>query len=199
MKKCNKCKLEQTVDSFHNNKKTKDGKDHYCKQCRHLATIQNNHRTNKKCSLDDCNTTYYAKGYCRKHYVRVHRNGTLEKKNLTWQERTEEILMNNGSPYLVDKLKEMSVVYRYGIDFETYKQMTSNGCNICGVVPEYTLHIDHDHSHCTNTKGCPKCVRGALCARCNSSVGFYEANKLNKNYPIYEKIEQYVIKHGTIV
>lgn len=33
MKTCYKCKLEKPVDEFYNNRKTKDGKDHRCKQC----------------------------------------------------------------------------------------------------------------------------------------------------------------------
>jgi hypothetical protein len=33
MKKCNKCQTQKPFDSFNNNKKGKDGKSTYCKQC----------------------------------------------------------------------------------------------------------------------------------------------------------------------
>lgn len=34
--------------------------------------------------------------------------------------------------------------------------------------------IDHDHKHCSGTKGCPECVRGLLCHWCNSALGHVE-------------------------
>jgi hypothetical protein len=44
-------------------------------------------------------------------------------------------------------------------------------CAICGAVQEgeRTFHADHDHSHCA--RGCPECVRGLLCHRCNIMLG----------------------------
>jgi hypothetical protein len=30
--------------------------------------------------------------------------------------------------------------------------------------------MDHDHKHCPGPKGCPVCVRGMLCNRCNNLV-----------------------------
>lgn len=32
-KTCSKCKTEKSIDSFHNNKRSKDGKQHRCKPC----------------------------------------------------------------------------------------------------------------------------------------------------------------------
>lgn len=45
-------------------------------------------------------------------------------------------------------------------------------CAICGVPnedrPGYRLALDHDHRHCEGRIGCPVCIRGALCNRCNN-------------------------------
>jgi hypothetical protein len=32
------------------------------------------------------------------------------------------------------------------------------------------LSIDHDHSHCPAKHGCPDCIRGILCAPCNTQL-----------------------------
>lgn len=46
------------------------------------------------------------------------------------------------------------------------------GCAICGVPyedkPGSRLAVDHDHRHCPGKTGCPECVRGLLCLRCNN-------------------------------
>jgi hypothetical protein len=46
------------------------------------------------------------------------------------------------------------------------------GCAICGVpyadVPGQRLAVDHDHRHCAGRIGCPVCIRGLLCNRCNN-------------------------------
>lgn len=34
----------------------------------------------KKCTVNGCNDKHYGKGYCSKHYQRVYKNGTSDKK-----------------------------------------------------------------------------------------------------------------------
>lgn len=33
--------------------------------------------------------------------------------------------------------------------------------------------IDHDHACCSGDYGCPRCIRGILCTRCNQGVGYF--------------------------
>lgn len=67
------------------------------------------------------------------------------------------------------------IQWRYGITLEEYEKILvgqDGACAICFKVPNRTksnrsgLHVDHNHI--------TKKVRGLLCARCNSLVGFWE-------------------------
>lgn len=44
-------------------------------------------------------------------------------------------------------------------------------CAVCGRSGQ-RLEIDHDHRHCPGKTGCRQCVRGALCGKCNSALGW---------------------------
>ena len=45
-------------------------------------------------------------------------------------------------------------------------------CWICRENP--ATHIDHDHSCCDKPNSCGNCVRGILCASCNTGIGFLQ-------------------------
>lgn len=38
----------------------------------------------------------------------------------------------------------------------------------------WSLAVDHDHSHCGRTRACKQCIRGLLCASCNTMLGRVE-------------------------
>lgn len=69
-----------------------------------------------------------------------------------------------------------AVASRFGIDEETYgwlleKQLGK--CAICRSRPKtMRMAVDHDHkcTVCGGKDGCPKCVRGLLCVRCNREL-----------------------------
>jgi hypothetical protein len=44
------------------------------------------------------------------------------------------------------------------------------GCAACGSKAG-PWEIDHDHKHCPGATGCPECIRGILCGRCNHAAG----------------------------
>ena len=65
---------------------------------------------------------------------------------------------------------------RYSITLEEYDQMfeDQNGkCKICGTEENGNKRFSVDHDHETGK------VRGLLCYRCNTSLGWFEKNKDN--------------------
>jgi len=58
---------------------------------------------------------------------------------------------------------------RYGLepaDYDRLLRAQGGGCLLCGAKPHYPLYVDHHHDSGR--------VRGLLCARCNTAVGYLE-------------------------
>jgi hypothetical protein len=72
----------------------------------------------------------------------------------------------------------------HGITLERYEELLRAQNHVCGICyqPEqrrgakggmWSLGIDHDHRCCPGRFGCPKCVRGLLCAKCNQAIALF--------------------------
>lgn len=89
-----------------------------------------------------------------------------------------------------DSNPEKTFAYRmwtqYRLRIEEYKELTKNGCEVCGSFKR--LVIDHDHSCCSGTSTCGNCIRGVLCTPCNTAEGMLESSLQNaKNMVKYIK------------
>lgn len=64
---------------------------------------------------------------------------------------------------------------KYGLTLEEVEQAIeelSGVCPICMREPD-AWAVDHDHACCPDKyKTCGKCVRGFICTKCNSAIGF---------------------------
>jgi len=67
-------------------------------------------------------------------------------------------------------------------DFAELMERQGGACAICGGTDpgvdtkgnrrDWSLDHDHNCEACGGTKGCPECLRGALCNRCNQGLGY---------------------------
>lgn len=84
------------------------------------------------------------------------------------------------------------VLRKYGLTLEAYEKMLQKQNGLCAVccmpaAPNTHLHVDHDHRCCRGQRSCGECVRGLLCRRCNSFLGF-----VNDDKGLLEKIIAYL-------
>ena len=73
---------------------------------------------------------------------------------------------------------------RFGITEDEFKRLLEaqgHACGMCGEPFEdgQPVFIDHDHACCPvppdgHPRSCGKCIRGLLCFRCNTALGYIE-------------------------
>jgi hypothetical protein len=62
---------------------------------------------------------------------------------------------------------------------ETFTRLLAEQGNACGMCHEVftersVIFVDHDHRCCPEKRSCGRCVRGLLCLRCNTGLGYVE-------------------------
>jgi hypothetical protein len=68
-----------------------------------------------------------------------------------------------------ERVRDWSLRRKFGLEPGAYGAMLAEQdgkCAICGLVPEDTLNVDHDHS--------TGAVRELLCGRCNTGLGLFK-------------------------
>jgi len=101
------------------------------------------------------------------------KSGKGKKKHAAWQRIWAK---KNPDSVFSTKLKVL-----YGITPEQYEMLLLNQkgkCAICPIVLDKSTRktfpcVDHNHACCPSGKSCGKCIRGLLCARCNSAIGLF--------------------------
>jgi len=193
MKTCTKCKESKPFIDFYESKhkSATDGYDYYCKYCRTGQNLKSHRSKSKKCMLEDCDVSHYGKGYCRPHYARLVRNGTVDRLNN--QIHVDKEYLYEGTRVLARR--EYDLLAKYKMSLQEYKERSEAGCEICRVKSSHNLHVDHDHNCCNGIITCGKCVRGVICPGCNMAVDKYEQGLLRNDNPKMEIIKRYLAKH----
>lgn len=161
-KVCSKCKIPQSINNYYKTSDCVDGLRPSCKIC------------DKK--LKDIYIK--SEGYKDKKKVWTRRN--YEKNKDYIKARTTAYIKNN--PHI---RKRSILNYQYGLSLEDYYILVNKNdkkCHICNIAPiNNVLYVDHCHV--------TKKIRGVLCMKCNSLLGF-----CNDNLEILNSAIKYLIK-----
>lgn len=82
----------------------------------------------------------------------------------------------NRSPNRAEVQRRAKLKYRYNLTVEEWDSMLAaqgGGCAICHTTEpggSGRFHVDHSQECCPGRNSCGKCVRGLLCAPCNTMV-----------------------------
>lgn len=152
MKRCPKCKVPYSEETFYSLKST------YCRDC------QKERRKRE-----------YANLTPEQMEKRRQKRNTLEYK-ATRRAQWERYKLETPKEKLAEGRHKAILKHRYQLSLEMWLiKFNSQGgrCAVCfrACAP---LVVDHNHKCCPDRNSCGKCVRGLICQRCNIAVGFFE-------------------------
>lgn len=164
MKKCTKCLEDKPRSEFYKDSSCKDGFRSDCKSC---TRVRNNQ--------------YYLEN--KDKALEKSRQWNLKNKGKVSESSKRYYLKNKGRLNTPSYRRE----YKYKMSGEQYQKLLEEQdyvCAICGKANAdgQDLYVDHDHSCCSGSKSCGKCIRGLLCHKCNSALGLFDDSieSLNK-------------------
>ena len=118
-------------------------------------------------------TAAYSKAYYEKNKEKRRADGKVQAKKYR-EENREVVLQKKLNQWLRDIFKRTTEWY------EDNLKKQGGHCALCTTEPNgRRLQVDHDHKCCpTSREGsrrtCGKCVRGLLCEKCNTKIGYLE-------------------------
>ena len=111
----------------------------------------------------ECHNEYYKKYWKNTDAYEKHKNRVNKNRRRGWQ--------------------------RHGIKDISLYLTDSQLCPICNTNKQEV--IDHDHGCCDKSTSCGRCVRGYICSRCNTTLGYVSDNvELLNNLIKYLKASQ---------
>ena len=153
--------------------------------------------TNKEkiCTYCDKEKPVHSRGYCRNCYDKQLKASNPEyakrqNENMrAWRQANPDKVKQRDKERWQDpayKEKERirkwtSVLTGYGLTQETYDDLVSKGCQLCGAPTAAKFHLDHCH---TTGK-----FRGLLCSKCNNGLGMF-GDSLDGLYKAIEYLKE---------
>jgi hypothetical protein len=169
MKQCKKCLflLEETDFWFSSNAHGKYLRN-VCKKCikatrrvgdaREILPVVN--------GMKECGTCRLIKPINEFYYK--NKKPTKHCKVCTRQKRREWWTATNQSG--------KQTYLRHGLTKEEFDDLRNKYDGKCWICKDKDgVYIDHDHNCCDKEVGCVRCVRGWLCVRCNTALGYIES------------------------
>lgn len=161
MKQCTKCKTNKPLDQFAKNKGNKSGIHSWCKQCMSDKVLE--YRGGRVFKQLVVTETHKQCRICEEVKPYSQYSGTKRAKE----------------SYCTECKKFMGterVLKKYGLTVDSYMKMFNEQNGVCKICqkPEPNgkrLAVDHDHSCCSGTRSCGRCIRGLICFKCNTALG----------------------------
>lgn len=164
-KKCKQCNKTIGLEYFYRSAFNADGYESKCKECRKFETY--NAKLRRKLNNPDL--------YKEKH----------NKANKRFYSKPG-----------IRRNENLYHLYRVRQDWYDAKLLEQGGgCAICGGQAKENkyMHIDHNHTHHSDPrKGCPDCLRGVLCEKCNRGVGCFD-----EDITTIKMVIRYLEQYGT--
>lgn len=185
-KTCTLCKESlPATEEFYNKSSGETGLHCYCKICRQILYLRDAENHNKRTRENYYKNKDKILKTCKEYYNR-NRETVLERCK-EYRDKNSDII--NGKYRGIKRRKQR--ISSYGIT-EKYVQDLMDSqkgcCAICNtslVVPESKVSYCIDHNHTTGE------VRGLLCSKCNTLLGFALDNK-----EILSSAIKYLIKYS---
>ena len=132
------------------------------------------------CHQEGCAGKRYANKLCRPHYRMT--KTVVQGPSRAYRDAKEKaVCFVDGSPTTLQSpvcRKHLRHLRMFG--WKGLKALAEHsvfGCAICGDKDSQPA-VDHDHKCCTGRKPtCGRCVRSALCMRCNTALGSFRDDK----------------------
>jgi hypothetical protein len=205
MQTCNDCNLEKEDSCFFSISSTDRRLRKKCNDCvntrwrilhpsnKRVTSIRDGFIICIKCNVEKPKGQFYFKGgegseryrtICKKCQNAETNALAKTPKGMDWCRNYSKEY--NKTPF-GKKSKRFSILkVNYKIteeDFNVLLESQNYRCAICKTdrpLGKGVFNIDHDHLCCPttskNTKTCGKCIRGLLCSRCNTGLGFLDDN-----------------------
>jgi len=116
---------------------------------------------------------------------------------------------NDNKEHLYTLERDRQYKVRYNFSLTEYNKMLEAQGGRCALCKTDTagkngraFSVDHDHSCCSGKTSCGKCIRGLLCTKCNSRLGWLEVHGPNAMKYLFKDVinESYIQnKDGTSI
>jgi hypothetical protein len=150
----------------------------------------------KPCEVEDCDKYAYQRKRCYHHYrlLRISQEPDFMEKEAAKAARQRE---NNPEAYR--KIRQRDLLKHYDLTPEAHDAMLEGSygqCGICEQRPEPRVRKDGvvvnslciDHCHKTGL------VRGLLCHKCNSAIGY-----MNDDVALLQAAVEYLLADGSVL
>jgi hypothetical protein len=176
IKRCPRCGQEKALDAdhFYRNIARRGGFNGWCIEC---CKKQEEIRRNKPESK-----ARMAK-YLKQRYET---DEEFRERSKIHQKKYKDKLEQD--PRFRSARSDYKRKFTYGLTPERFSAMLEKQGGKCAICENQFINnvsVDHDHTCCHKRRGCGNCVRGLLCARCNTRLGFKEDYEWSKKADAY--------------